>query len=88
MATIPVVTVGNNDVVLFLIVDDATRLVTGYTVSNTIGGPVEVNLSSGAFTVKQAFGVGQTTATIPRNRQWNIDTAEDASYGLTVKRAG
>lgn len=86
MATIPVVSLDGGAVVLSLTVDDATRAVTGYVLDrNDAAGPVEVNLSAGLFTLRQTVGAGRTTATIPKNRQWNFDTAADMTYGLTSR---
>lgn len=86
MASIPVVAVEGGAAVLSLTVDDATRMVTGYTVTRTADiGPVEVHLTAGAFSVRQTVGVGQTSGSVPRNRQWNYDTAADMTYGLTAR---
>lgn len=86
MATIPVVVLGAEEAVLSLIVDDATRLVTGYTLVRASNArPVEVFLTSGAFTFRQTVGVGNSTGSIPRNRQWNYDTATGTTYELAAR---
>ena len=86
MATIPVVALGGGKAVLSLVTDDATRAVTGYVVDRAADiGPVEVNLSAGAYSLRQTVGVGRTSASIAKNRQWNIDGDTDATYGLTSR---
>jgi hypothetical protein len=82
VASIPVASVPG--VVLSLTVDDQTRMVTGYTVDREPdAGLVEINLSAGNFSIRQTFGIGRTSANIPRNRQWNFDGDTDMAYGIT-----
>lgn len=82
MATVPVVAV--EGCTLSLVVNDSTRMVTGYILDRAEGSrPAEVELSAGPFTVRQTVGVGRTSGNIPRNRQWNFDGESDMTYALT-----
>ena len=85
MAVIPVVMVGDNAAVLSLVVDDVTRIVTGWQCQNNTPGPCLVRLSNTGVSVGQAAPGNQlTTANIVKNRQWNFDGDSEMTYELTM----
>lgn len=85
----PVVIIGNREVVLSLEVDDTTRDVLSYTVLNTTAKPVAVSIEVGtgtdSFKVGQSFPTGTRSGNIPKTRRWNLDDETLAvSYNIST----
>ncbi|MGZ4621438.1 MAG: hypothetical protein ACXVGF_04885 [Blastococcus sp.] len=81
MALVTVVAIAGNAAVLSLNVD-TSNVVVGWQCQNNTGGPCQVRLSSGAFSVRQSAPVGLTTGNVPKARQWNYVTGADMTYEL------
>lgn len=80
MALIAVTSVENGAAVLSLDVD-ATNMVVGYQLVTSI--PVRVDLDRGAVTWHQTLQPGTYTGTIPKNRQWDMDSDSGVSYSIS-----
>lgn len=90
---IPVVVVGNWEQVLYLQVDETTRMATGYKVVNTTPNPVAAIIESDAapevkYTTRTSFPTGTHVGNIPASRRWNIDDETTSIvFSLTSKPA-
>lgn len=83
MALLPVVIFGDNEVILSLDLDAAGTVV-GWQCVNNSTTTLLIRITSGQFAVGQAAPAGQTvTASVPKNRQWNWELAEDMMYELS-----
>lgn len=93
MIEIPVVVAGNWEAILYLQVDELSRMAVGYKVVNTTPNPVAVIIESEAspetrFTTRTTFPTGTAVGNIPGARRWNIDDETTSIYfSLTSKFA-
>lgn len=81
----PAIIIGDNVVNLSLVVDDATRMVTGWSLVNNSTQTAVVSLTEGAWSASQSFPPGSYSGSVPKNRQWNIDDeTNNLRYDITM----
>ena len=85
---VAVVAIRNFGAVLYLEVDETTRIVTSWRCVNTLPDTVLVRLTNGDHSFGQAVPSGQTTdsAIQPAARQWSIDSDAPVTYELSTVR--